>query len=136
MPIPNLIHPVPITIQQIDITETLFDEDYREPIQQSKRKTNIIVDGQIKWGMDDDLKMSRGGAQEKSDGYVLFRYVDLESASIVLRQNDRFIKLGTLEVDVYIIKLKPMGHYQDAGGPTIVKAYFLDRQPSRQGLTT
>jgi len=131
---PNLIHPVPIKIQQLDVAETYYDDDYREPVQQAAHKNYAIVPGQIKWGSDDRLSATRGGAEEGADGYVLFRYVDLAKAGITLKLNDRMIQLGKLDTDVYIIRLQPMGHYSDMGGATLVKAYFADRQPARQRL--
>jgi hypothetical protein len=130
--IPNLIHPVPISIQQLDLTNSIQDEDMREPVQQNERSTTKIVNGQVKWTDLKKLSSSREGVIENSTGYVLFRYVDLESESITLKREDRIIKIGTLDVDVYIVSLVPLGHYSTQGGPTMVKAMFDDRQPSRQ----
>lgn len=142
MPIPNLLHPVPVSIQQIDKTDqdvsggdgTWFDHDFREPVQQVADAVAGVVQvpGQVKWGMDEKLMATLSGALAEADGYVLFRYVDLEANSITLKQNDRFTKLGKIDVDVYIIGLRPEGHYTDVGGATLVKAFFKDRQPSRQ----
>ena len=134
MTLPNLLHPVPIVIEQLDQTNTVYDEDYREPVMQASHATSKTLPGQVKWGLDDELAMSVGGPSEKADGYVLFRYVDLNAQSVTLKQNDRFTKIGNVETDVYIVSLKPIGHYPDAGGATMVKAFFSDRQPSRQGL--
>ena len=69
---------------------------------------------------------------EGSDGYVLFRRIDLDTAGITLQRQDRFSKLGHVETDVYIVRLEHTAHYPDQGGPTLVKAYFEDRGPSRQ----
>ncbi len=135
MVMPNLIHPVPVTIQQFDIAATIQDDDYREPVQQAARKANVtIVRGQPKWSGEKDLTYTKGGVQLKADGYVLFRYKDLEAASVELRDNDRFTLIGKQVVDVYIVKLRPLGHYTDQSGETLVKAFFMDRQPARQGL--
>lgn len=129
---------MPIIIQQLDLAATIQDEDYREPVAQAARSSKKTVNGQVAWGGDADLAYTKGGVQLKADGYVLFRYVDLAAAtpSITLRDNDRFTKLGLLEVDVYIVKLQPVGHYTDQGGATMVKAFFMDRQPARQGRGT
>lgn len=142
MPTPNLIHPVPVLIEQIDKRDqeasggdgTWFDDDFREPIQHSANAAAVTCPGQVKWGMDSELRATLSGALAESDGYVLFRYIDLDTRAIALQQNDRFTKLGTLDVDVYIVGFRPEGHYEDAGGPTLVKAFFKDRQPSRQGV--
>lgn len=133
MTVPNLLHPVPVVIQQLDMAATTQDPDYREPIQQASRKIKTTVPGQVKWEGDKELTFNKGGVQQKADGYVLFRYVDLEAASITLRDNDRFTKIGNLDTDVYVMKLLPNSHYEDQGGATLVKAFFADRQPSRQG---
>ncbi len=130
--IPSLIHPVPISIQQLNRAATLYDDDMREPVQQSVRAATTIVSGQVKWGMDERFQSDRGGPIENSDGYVLFRLVDLTAVSITIKREDRFIRLGTIDVDVYVTGLRYEGHYDDVGGPTLVKAFFADRQPSRQ----
>lgn len=134
MPIPNLLHPVPIVLQQLDTSNTVYDDDYREPVQQASRVSNTTLSGQVKWIHDDAMAHSRGGVRGDESGYVLFRYTDLAAASVTLRQNDRFITIGGVETDVYITRVRPMGHYPDQGGPTMVRAYFRDRQPSRQRL--
>lgn len=133
---PRLIHPVPISIQQFNLSATIQDEDYREPVQQAARGTTVEAVGQVAWSGDKELEFTRGGVQEKANGYVLFRYRDLNAKSITLKDNDRFISIGGIETDVYIAKLLPIGHYTDQGGPTMVKAFFIDRQPSRQGRAT
>jgi len=130
--IPNLLHPVPISIQSLDRTNTIYDDDMREPVQQETNVATVIVPGQVKWGKDQAFVPSSIGAQEDSDGYVLFRFVDLAAAGVTLKREDRFIALGTYITDVYVVSLQPCGHYPDQGGPTLIKAFFSDRQPSRQ----
>lgn len=139
--LPHLLHPVPITIESIDQTRqednggdgSWFDDDFREPVQQVEYSTAAIVMGQVKWGDSLRLGVSRSGPEAEAEGYVLFRYVDLEAKGITLHKNDRLTKIGKLATDVYIISLRPEGHYTDQGGATLVKAFFKDRQPSRQG---
>jgi hypothetical protein len=134
--IPRLLHPVPITIQQLDVSNTIYDEEAREPIQQASHAVNITIPGQVNWGLAEELAVTNAGPQENASGYVLFRYVDLNAQSVTLKQNDRFIKIGNEDTDVYVVSLKPTGHYPSAGGATLVKAIFLDRMPSRQDLGT
>lgn len=131
---PRLLHPVPITIEKVEIDTTIVDDDFREPIQHADREAAVIVDGQVKWGVSDELKMGEVGVEDLADGYVLFRYIDLEAQSIVLEKNDRFTKLGKLDTEVYVVKLRPVGHYTDQGGATMVKAFFSERL-SKQGDT-
>lgn len=129
MPTPRLIHPVPIVIETMNRAATLMDDDYREPIQQAARNAAITVSGQVWWGEDKGLYNVEEGPVLQSDGNVLFRYKDLAAAGLsTLKLGDRFTKLGTIAVDVYVIKVQPMGHYPSAGGPTLLKAFFRERQ--------
>lgn len=132
MAIPNLLHPVPVAIQQKDSQATLVDDNFKEPIQQAARLANVSCPGQVKWYTDEELLAGHGGIQADSEGYVLFRYVDLAALGITLKLNDRFTRLGSVETDLYIVSMKHEGHWQDQGGPTLLKAFFRDRTPSRQ----
>jgi hypothetical protein len=132
MTIPNLLHPVPIYIQQIDTDNTLYDDEFREFIGQETLTEAVMVPGQVKQTFDYSVKSARRGRKEDSSGYILFRYVDLNAAGITLALNDRISKIGTIDTDVYINVLEPEGHYEAIGGPTVVKAYFTDKQPVRQ----
>lgn len=132
MPVPNLTHPVPCWIQSLDRGETFFDEDLREPIQSEVHGPTIICPGQVMWVMDQKMSLSNSGVDEDSDGYVLFRFIDLNAKGIVLKREDRFIRLGKQDVDVYVIGLQPIAHYPDQGGATMIKAFFRDKNASRQ----
>jgi hypothetical protein len=136
LPLPNLIHPVPVVIQNRNDAKTYVDDDYREPVQQSARLSNKTVPGQIKWFSDEELRAGHGGVSSEADGYVLFRRVDLESQGVTLALNDRFIKLGSVDVDLYIVSFRHEGHWQEFGGPTLIKANFRAREPSRQNRGT
>jgi len=78
------------------------------------------------------LEATKAGARENAVGYVLFRKVDLDAASITLQINDRFAKLGTVDADVYVDRIEHTAHYPDQGGPALVKAHFSDRRPAEQ----
>jgi hypothetical protein len=136
MPIPNLIHPVPIVIQRKDDAKTYVDGDFREPIQQSARLTNTTVPGQVKWFSDEEMLAGHAGIQAESEGYILFRRVDLAAAGVVLKLNDRFTKLANVDTDLYIVNFRHEGHWPTEGGSTLIKAYFKDRTPSRQNRGT
>jgi hypothetical protein len=135
--LPNLLHPVLIEIEQISRATTIVDKDYNEPTQQAIRGPRKTCPGQVKWGMDERLRATLTGAEAESEGYILFRRVDLRARGIAeLKQNDRFTAEGAganrREVDLYITGLRFEGHYPDQGGPALVKAFFRDRQPSKQ----
>jgi hypothetical protein len=127
MPVPNLLHPVKITLQRRNVTDTLFDEDMREPIGQTSYYAEETLMGQVSWENKDNVYVDEKGTQLKAIGYVLFRYVDLESAGIVLKYQDRIKKIGKHEEELYIIKTKPMGHYPNQDGASLIRAYFVDR---------
>lgn len=133
--IPNLQHPVLVTIEQVDRGTAEQDDDFREPVQGTTYKAPKTCQGQIKWGSGGALDITRLGTQDDSDGYVTFRTADLRQLSIVLHIGDRFTKFGVgpnqVTHQVYITRLAPFGHYPDTGGAALIKAYFQDRQPAR-----
>ena len=128
---PRLLHPVPVLLEQIDTSTTLYDEDAREPIQQAAHKTVVELSGQVKYGSSKEQSYELGGIRENERGYVLFRTVDLEAKSVTLQLNDRITKIGNVTHDSYIVRLEPAMHYP-AHGNTGLKAYFSDRAPSKQ----
>jgi len=133
----RLLHPVLIEVEKIKRTVAPMDPDYAEPVQQAARGPRISVPGQVQWGMDERLRATLIGAEQESEGYVLFRRVDLRAVGLnEIAQNDRFVAFGTgpnrVEVDLYVIGLRYNIHYQDMGGATMVKAFFKDRFPSKQ----
>lgn len=133
MVLPNLKHPVNITVQVLNTTTTVFDNRHREPIQQSSRTADQTVPGQVAWfGQEQEVDV--GGRKVDATGYVLFRYVDLQAKSITLKFNDRFSRLGNTDALLYIVGLTPIGHYSDQGGATMVKAFFNDKQPTKGGF--
>lgn len=138
---PSLIHGVDVDILLLNRTpladggKTIYDDDFREPVQQASHETKITVKGQPKWGTREELGASEIGAEATAAGYVLFRFIDLEShlsGPVVLKQNDRLTKIGKLATDVYIVSFRPEGHFDALGGATLLKAFFADRFPSRQ----
>lgn len=132
MPYPNLLHPIDISIQVLNRSATVMDPDLREPVQNEARAATVVCPGQVAWGTDQKLDARAEGPKEGSDGYVLFRMSDLAARSITIKRDDRFTKLGTVDVDVYVVRLQYQGHYSWSNGPTMVKAFFKDLQPGRQ----
>jgi hypothetical protein len=133
MPNPNLIHPIEITIQKINKSKTNYDTAHRAPIQQSTRKENIVIFGQVKW---DETRMSVdiAGISIEVAGYVLFKRSDLIEKNTKIEFNDRFIKFGNQETSMYVVGLKYSGHYPDQNGSSLIKAFFSDRVPAKDGI--
>jgi hypothetical protein len=130
MPIPNLIHPIDVKLEQIDKASTFYDEDAREEIQIVNRASTVTLKGQVKWDFEMSLSAHKGGAGEDASGYVLFRFVDLDALSIEIKRGDRFVEFGGREANVYVIRTQPTATYDDVNGATLLKAFFSDRQPS------
>lgn len=130
---PNLIHEVDIVIEQLNKTSTLYDDDAREPVQQVNYTSRQTVKGQPRRPSSKNSRIDLGGLNEGETGWVTFRYLDLDAKSIVLKGGDRFVSFGSELMDVYFTRSEPMGHYTDFNGPTLLKAYFSDRNPASTG---
>lgn len=136
MVLPRLIHPIPTQIQSVLPQNTIQDDGYNEPVQSVSYGDTYTINGQWKWYSEKELRQMRSGTEEGSDGYVLLRIRDLKTLGKTLSRGDRIVGygsgIGRVELDVYVVKIRYEGHYQDQGGPALVKAFFLDRQPDRQ----
>ena len=137
MPVPNLLHPIPIKLRKADRTFTAaYDEGFKEPVGQVRRKQKPIkLVAQINENESDAARATEGGVQKEGDGYALFRTRDLTAARVTLEDGDRIVEIGEgdkrREVDFYIFRFRHMGHYQGPGGSTLLRAYYHDRSPSR-----
>lgn len=131
MPIPNLIHPIDVKIEQIDKASTFYDDDAREEIQIVGRNPTITLKGQVKWDFEVSLKPGKAGASEDASGYVLFRFLDLDDAGIEIKRGDRFVEFGGRPANVYVVRTQPTATYDDVNGATLLKAFFSDREPSK-----
>ena len=135
--LPRLIHPIPIYLRQKALDATpLFDHNMHEPIGQVHRDLKPIrLLAQVMINDTDSASPTQGPITESSNGYVLFLTRDLNARQLEINRGDRILKIGDgdngRDVDLYIIKLMWRGHYPRAAGPTLLKAFFEDRQPSR-----
>jgi hypothetical protein len=129
MPVPNLIHPINVTVMAIHKAATRYDDDAREPVRSVTRRTPLVVPAQVSYQIPrpDLLPI---GVSEKASGYMLFRRVDLLARGYAPARGDKFSKVGHETADLYVLHVEPLGHYQDQNGSTLVRAYFADRQPA------
>lgn len=132
MVLPTLIHGVDITIEQIDRSATLYDEDAREPIQHAGRKTQVVVKGQPHWRSEERLRVDAAGPTGDAQGWVTFRYADLDAQGIALEINDRIVKMGRTVTEVYVVRLEPKAQYPDQDGPSLLRVWFSDRRPAKE----
>jgi hypothetical protein len=140
MPQPRLIHPIAISIEVLERSQTLVDEDYREPVSYAARGNVVVVNGQLHWTIDDRLRQTLVGPEREATGYVTFRTLDLRTAGVgSLQQGDRFTTFGkgarAMDVDCYVVGLRLQGHWPDQGGATLVKAFFRDHSPTKREPT-
>lgn len=122
--IPNLIHPIPVEIEQIDKENTFYDESAREPVKTVARKQKITLSAQVSWGEKDEPSPDKAGVIETSRGYLLFSLAELSQKGITLQRGDRITKIGAMSLDLEIMSTQPAGHYPDQGGPTLLQAFF------------
>lgn len=138
MPTPRLLHRVAVKLRKKDAKFTpIVDHNLREPVGQVRRKQRPLeLSAQHAIKREDLAVPAPGGRQLHSDGSLLFLTSELRRARVTLEDGDLIIELGSGDnartVDFYILRLQYLGHYPEHGGPTMVKAFYEDRQPSRR----
>lgn len=138
MPTPRLLHRTPVYLRKIDREFTaVMDDNLHEPVGEVRREPKPIrLECQHQPNSKDDPRVaSSGGIALESDGYCLFLTSELRAAKVTIEDGDRIVQIGDepndFTVNYYIVKVKPMGHYRQHGGATMLRAYYEDREPSR-----
>lgn len=135
---PRLINPVPVFIRKADPDNTAaVNTSLHEPVGQMRRfRDPIKLLAQISYIKMDNPVPTAGGINEISDGYLVFQISRLRKMGIMVDRGDQVTQIGQgrtlMAVDYYITKIQPLGHTSLAKGATLIKAYFADRQPTRQ----
>lgn len=133
MSIPHLIHPIDIDIEQISPATTIYDPDTREPIQQVARSALFTIKGQPRFRSQTSVNLERGGNRGDGNGYILFRIQDLNRAAVTINLNDKITRIGHVTgVEFFVTKIEWIGHLPRHNGPSLLKAWFDDRDPSKQ----
>jgi hypothetical protein len=127
VPVPRLLHPVPVVVEQIDRQATAYDDDAREAVQVVARKVTFTMSGQVKWISDMTLEAAKEGAIERASGYVLFSLAELRAVDKMIVRGDRFASIGGRACNVFVERTEPTAHYPDLGGPGLLKAHFSSR---------
>jgi hypothetical protein len=130
---PRLVHPISVSLVQIDAEETVQDDDFREPVADPVWRAPVSLRGQISYARADRLQMGATGDLGGADGHVVFLADELAMAGITLHKGDRFTAVTTRRsgadvvraIDYEIIEVRPQGHYPDYQGLTF--AFFRDR---------
>ncbi len=153
MPIPNLIHPVPVKIRRIRRDLSVEDSVAREPVRQLWRDgdgpgtgSETELRGQVNFndGRQAKPKFAPGGVEEETVGYVLFRVQDLLAAGVAtdngdgtvdfgLERGDRITQVGRRRTNYYVAWFRDVASYDDRGGATLLEVQFMDRHPESPG---
>jgi hypothetical protein len=109
---PRLIHPIAVTLEQIDGAATTVDTTFREPVgAPAVRQVTLL--GQLREQRGEPLVMTRGGADATSSamGHVVFEIDTLTAGSIKLHVGDRIVGLAGATVRYRILRLEDHAHY-------------------------
>jgi hypothetical protein len=150
MTIPNLIHPIPVRVQRQLAAATTFDSRARQPVRQLWKKGQgpgtgdaEDLEAQVNWndGRVGEPELQPEGAEERSEGYLLFRLVDLLDAGVAtdhgdgtvdfgFKRGDRIVRIGRRRTNLYVTYFRDVAGYPDQDGCTLLEVNFSDRAPS------
>jgi hypothetical protein len=128
---PNLIHPIPVTIELLDFTKSVMRDRFGEPVGGPARPTQYVVPGQV-FDQDTINNPIESGLKRTVEGYVAFRVVDMQRIlPRRIQRMDKIVKFGTANlaevVDFYIYRIRRRMHY--AHGSTVCMCWYRDRTP-------
>lgn len=131
MPNPNLVQPVPVQILTIKKDETRYDDRAREPIRTAHLSpTPITMFAQVQFRDEETPDPQETGTVLKTRGTLVFLLTDLAKNGItILDRGDKVVQIGPRVVNYFIVSSFHLGHKTDAGGPTMLKCAFGDRNP-------
>jgi hypothetical protein len=139
MPSPRLLHPVPVTIEQLNRDQLAQDLGAREAFHGARQivKRTIEVQAQHKVQGVNAPIITAAGFSEPVAGYILVRTKDLRALGVSLKRGDRIVKVGSgpnaKVMDVYLLLDDSMGHYPSERGATLQRWYYSDRNPVAKG---
>lgn len=136
---PNLIHPIPITISRPS-NKVVYDEKTKEPIGGTLRDEHFVIEGQIRFSIGGGVFNEKmvdipGGVTDEAKGYVTVYMDELIDKGILDPSNPdpRTMKgyklsaiVNRVEQNFYIYQAEDLAHYDSN---TLVKLRFGDRSP-------
>ncbi len=133
--IPDLIEPIDVQIKQLDKTITPASSGVsgrREFMGSRVRFATVTLPAQIIHGNTfQRTEFSQLGPDEQAKGYLVLRFADLDAQGINLKRGDKIIKMGQLNVELFILHSSgdPAAHFSSIGGFTLLRVFFGDRNP-------
>jgi len=131
MVLPNLIHPIWITIQRADKSATVYDPDAREPLR-SVHREEVLIQAQIVYRQVADPRFEGYGLTEDARGYLLFRFTDLDAKGYTPARGDMITQLGHRATKLFLLQSADAGHYPDQNGASLIRWFWGDRRPTTQ----
>ena len=154
MPQPRLLHPVNVTIEIINRSDSVFDQYAREPVGQVVRAgespgtgTSYTFKAQVSLyyagARMDYPRYEHGGVVEETNMYFATTYKELIRVGLLtlnsdgsfnqflIKRGDRMIQWGRESCNYYITGQKPFGHYPKQR-QTLVQFNLEDRNPGYQ----
>lgn len=151
---PNLIHPVVVTVEIIDRSDSVFDPYAREPVGQVVREgespgtgSRVSFKAQVSLYYAGSRKdypyYDRGGVEEETTMYFATTYKELIRAGLLtldsdgnfqtfkIKRGDRLVQWGRESCNYYITGQKPFGHYPKQR-QTMIQFNLEDRNPGYQ----
>ena len=109
---PRLIHPVPVTVAQVDPTTTTYDATFEQPVGATSRITHALS-GQVMMKRGDQVSSTRAGRTDvdTADGHIAFDKQELERAGVTLHQGDLITVIAGEAVAYRILRIEPHAAY-------------------------
>jgi len=126
----DLVHPVTVTIDPLDTASTRWDGSAREPVPRECRLPTVTITAQVHWTRRRDRQRTAAGPQDSSDGFLVFRRVDLTAQAYDPQPGDRVATITEAGVAVNVYLTTPGQRRGQYGGNFgLVRAFFEDRRP-------
>lgn len=106
----KLIRPMPVEIQNVDTSETVFDADFEEATGDIVYEDVQTVNCQVVVYSTEKMEAAPAGFQLKGDGYLLMKEDDSASVNV----NAKIVKIGSKVVEYYVTEKTRAVHYEDA----------------------
>ena len=124
---PRLLFPADLVVEQIDRSNTYYDNRSREPVGNVKR-TQVTIEAQRSNVHRQIPVFTQYGVDEQVRGWFTIRKEDADKLSYTPKRGDRLIKFGDQTIELYVVNTEPQGHYE--AGYTLWRLYFTDRRPA------